>query len=553
MENKHDPKDRPIVIRTPDHRLRVFVSSTLKELAEEREAVRQAILRLHLAPVMFESGARPHPSHELYQAYLVQSHVFIGIYWQSYGWISPGMQISGLEEEYNLSADMPRLIYIKDPAPNREPVLTDMLSRIQNENTVAFKFFTTPDELEELVENDLALMLTEHFETARSDEQVPIESTHHPLTDVPMPRNPLIGREHELAGACDLLTRDDVGLVTLTGAGGAGKSRLGIHIALHLRDHFKDGVYLVKLEPISDPNLVIPTIAETLGIRETPGGQPLAEMLKDYLRDKQILLLLDNFEQIVAAAPKIAELMETCPQVKFVVTSRAPLHLRSEKEFAVPPLAAPVLKQVPDLCCLSQYTAVELFVQRAQSIKSDFKVTNENAPAVAEICHRLDGLPLAIELAAARTRLLNPQALLTRLEHRFDVLRGGTRDLPERQRTLRGAIDWSYDLLDDTAKALFKRLSIFDDGWTLEAAEAICNLEGDLGPSVLEAIESLIDNSLLTQTQDTEGQIHFGMLSTIRDYANERLMESGEADHLRRRHAEYGLDFVKSRAAQPIS
>ena len=214
-----DLKNQPIVIRTPEHRLRVFVSSTLKELAEERQAVRQAILKLRLVPIMFESGARPHPAQQLYQAYLSQSHIFIGIYWQSYGRIAPGMQCSGLEDEYNLSEPKPRLIYIKGPAPNREPALTGMLDRIRKSSSTSYKYFTTPDELRELVENDLALLLTEYFETARSEEQMPGDSTQHPPANVPTPRNPLIGREQELRTACDLLMRDDVALVTLTGPG----------------------------------------------------------------------------------------------------------------------------------------------------------------------------------------------------------------------------------------------------------------------------------------------------------------------------------------------
>ena len=260
-----DQTNRPIVIRTPEHRLRVFVSSTLMELADERQAVHQAILKLRLVPILFESGARPHPAQRLYQAYLSQSHIFIGIYWQSYGWIAPEMQISGLEDEYNLSATMPRLIYIKNPAPNRESALTSMLARIEKENSSCYKFFTTSDELRELVENDLALLLTEYFETARSEELAPDDSVQHPPTNVPMPRNPLIGREQELETACDLLMRDDVALVTLTGPGGTGKSRLGIQVALALRDRFADGVYLVELESIWDPNLVISTVARTLG------------------------------------------------------------------------------------------------------------------------------------------------------------------------------------------------------------------------------------------------------------------------------------------------
>ena len=222
MEEILNHTNRPVIIRTPDYRLRVFVSSSLKELVEEREAVRQAILELHLTPVMFESGARPHPADELYRAYLSQSHIFLGIYWQSYGWIAPGFQVSGLEDEYNLSADKPRLIYIKDPASNREPALAGMLDKIRNENTSSYKHFSTPEELRAQVANDLVLLLTEYFEMAHSKGQVSIEPSRHPSTNVPRPRNPLIGRAQDLEKKQNLILREDVALVTLTGPGGTG-------------------------------------------------------------------------------------------------------------------------------------------------------------------------------------------------------------------------------------------------------------------------------------------------------------------------------------------
>ena len=542
MEAKNTQRDKP-VIRTPDYRLRVFISSTLKEVAEEREAARQAIVNLRLMPVMFESGARSHPSHELYRSYLSQSHIFIGIYWQSYGWVPEGEQISGLEDELILSANMPRLIYIKDPKAEREPALKSMLTRIKGEDTISYKYFSNAGELQELVENDLALLLTEHFESARG-EQAPAESHDHP-TNVPIPRNPLIGRELELALAKEMLLRQDIGMVTLVGPGGTGKSRLGLQIALDIIDDFKDGVYLVRLTPVRDPSLVILTIADTLGIRETNDASSLLGKLKDYLRDKQMLLLLDNFEQVLEAAPKIVELMETCPAVRFMVTSRAALRVRGEKELFVPPLAVPVHAGDFDLQNVSQYAAVELFIQRARNIRPDFTVTNENAPAIAEICHRLDGLPLAIELAAARIKMMTPRELLSKLERRFDVLRGGGRDLPERQQTLRSAIDWSYELLGDSTKKLFRRLSVFVGGWTLDASEAVCNLDGDLGFDVMDEMETLVDNNLLLQTQDADGQTRFGMLETIREYAHERLIQSNEIDQIRRQHALYYLEFTR--------
>ncbi len=534
-----------MIIRTPDYRLRVFVSSTLKELAEERKIVRQSILKLRLAPVMFESGARPHPAQELYQSYLSQSQIFIGIYWQSYGWLAPGMHISGLEDEYNLSNNIPRLIYIKNPAPDREPALADFLNRIEIDNSSCYTNFSTLTELKELVQNDLALLLTEKFESLNRNEPAPAETRKLPLTNLPIPRNQFIDRELDLSTACDLLRRDDIALLTLTGTGGTGKSRLAIQIGLEMLDHFNHGVYLVRLEPISDPNLVISTIAETLGIRESLGSRPIAEMLTEFLRDRDVLLLLDNFEQVVEAAPRVAELLEACPGVKCIVTSRTPLRLRAEKEFPVPPLPVPSLEKLANLGSLSQYAAVELFIQRAQAVKPIFTVTNANAPAVAEICYRLDGLPLAIELAAARIKLLTPHGLLTRLEHRFEILRGGTRDLPERQRTLRSAIDWSYNLLNDGEKKLFRRLSIFIGGWTLEAAETVCDIKGDLAHSLDDILASLIDNNLVILLEENEDQPRFGMLSTIHEYAFERLNDTDEVDLIHYQHAQYYLYFVR--------
>jgi predicted ATPase len=534
-----------MLIHTPDHRLRVFISSTLKELAEEREAVRQAIVKLRLSPVMFESGARPHPAQQVYKSYLSQSQIFIAIYWQSYGWVAPGMQISGLEDEYNLSEKMPRLIYVKNPAHDRDPTLAGLLERIKNDNTSSYTYFSTPQELNELVQNDLALLLTESFDTINNNEQLPIEARPLPRINIPVPRNALIGREHELHAACNLLSRDDLALITLTGPGGCGKSRLALQIGIEMLNHFDDGVYLVRLEAINDPNLVIPATAEIFGIQETAGSRRIGEMLIEFLHDKHMLLILDNFEHVLGAATEVAELLEGCPDLKAVVTSRAPLRLRAEKELPVPPLAIPSLDNIHELFHLTQYAAVELFIQRSQAVRPDFSVTNDNAAAVAEICFRLDGLPLAIELAASRIKMLSPHELLAKLSNRFDFLRSGTRDLPERQHTLRSAIDWSYNLLNEQEKKLFRRLSIFVGGWTLEAAEAICDLDGDLSEGLYDGIESLIDNNLVVQTWEAKGYSRFGMLTTIHEYAHERLLECDEAEPVQYQHAKYYLGFVK--------
>jgi predicted ATPase/class 3 adenylate cyclase len=385
---------------------------------------------------------------------------------------------------------------------------------------------------------------------------VPLKTLDTHPNNLPAQLTPLIGREKEVEAGCKLLLRDDIRLVTLTGPGGTGKTRLGLQVAADLIDSFESGVFFVPLAPISDPNLVASTIARTLGLQET-GSQPLIENLRNHLRDKEMLLLLDNFEQVVSAAPLVSDLLATCPRLKVLATSREVLHLRGEKEFQVPPLTLPDPKRLPPMgadlvSALSQYEAVRLFIQRALDVKPDFAVTNENAPAVAEICHRLDGLPLAIELAAVRIKLLTPQAMLGRLSSRMKLLTGGARDLPARQQTIRNAIAWSYDLLDEEEKKLFRRLSVFVGGFTFEAAEAVCNAEGDpstgsgqaLGIDVLDGVSSLVDKSLLRQ-EEVKGESRFMMLETIREYGLERLAESREEEAARRYHLNFFMALAE--------
>ncbi len=311
-------------IRTPDQRLRVFVSSTLLELAPERVAARAAITKLRLIPVLFELGARPHPPRDLYRAYLEQSHIFIGIYWERYGWIAPEMDISGLEDEYRLSGQRPKLIYIKEPSPHREPRLTTLLDRIQNEDMVSYKPFADAAELQELIENDLALLLTERFEAAHRDNVAISAGASRPATNLPVPPTPLIGREEETAEVRELVLREDVRCVTLTGPGGIGKSRLALHAASEVVDQFEDGVCFVDLTAIRDPSLVAASIAEVRSIHTVP-GRPLIELLKNDVRDKRLLLLLDNFEQVLEAAPLVADLLTVAPYLNFLITSRAAL------------------------------------------------------------------------------------------------------------------------------------------------------------------------------------------------------------------------------------
>ncbi len=358
--------------------------------------------------------------------------------------------------------------------------------------------------------------------------------------NLPVQPTPLIGREREITSAQQLLLREDVRLLTLTGPGGSGKTRLGLHVAAELSEHFTDGTYFVNLAPISDAQLVVLTIAQTLGVKEIP-TRSMVEQLQAFLQEKLLLLVLDNFEQVVSAAPRLSDLLARCSHLKLLVTSRTVLHLTAEHEFAVPPLSLPDLSHLPDLVTLTQYEAVALFITRAQALKPDFQVSNASAPAVAEICTRLDGLPLAIELAAARIKLLPPQALLARLGQRLAVLTSGVRDAPTRHQTLRKTIDWSYQLLDADEQRLFWRLSVFVGGCTLQTIEAIYAALDTSTPALplLDGVASLIDKSLLRQIEQEAAEPRFVMLETIREYGQEVLNASGEAEVTHQAHAAY--------------
>jgi predicted ATPase/serine/threonine protein kinase len=367
--------------------------------------------------------------------------------------------------------------------------------------------------------------------------------------NLPVPRTAFIGREAEAAALAQLLSREDVRLVTLTGPGGIGKTRLALHVAGEMAGQFPGGVCFVALSAVSEPGLVASAIAQAAGVSET-GNQSLQESLKEYVGglSQPMLLLLDNFEHLVGAAPFVAQLLTTGLKLKAVVTSQAPLHVYGEHEFPVPPLALADPKSNPPLELLSHLPAIALFVARARAVKHDFALTKENASAVAAICSRLDGLPLAIELAAARIKLLSPSAMLARLESSLSLLTGGARDLPSRQQTLRSTVDWSHGLLNAAEQTLFRRLSVFAGGCTLEGVEAVCDAKGDLGLDVLDAMSSMVDKSLVQQVEQVDQETRFFMLSTIREYARERLAGSADESVTRRAHAAYYLVLAEEGA-----
>ena len=380
--------------------------------------------------------------------------------------------------------------------------------------------------------------------------------------NLPAQLTTFIGRDAELDEAAALLATTR--LLTLTGPGGTGKTRLSLQLAAHVSDGFPDGVFFVQLEPIRDPMLVAPRIATSVGITEG-GARPIIESLADWLRDKQLLLVLDNFEQVISAAAIIADLLRAAPDITAIVTSRAALHVSGEQEYPVPGLPTPPDpsqqsgiermstggdRRALDPVALAQYAAVRLFIERAGAVRPGFTITAENAPAVAAISARLHGMPLAIELAAARIKILSPEAILVRLDHQLDVLAAGARDLPVRQQTLRGAIAWSYDLLDEGGRRLLDRLSVFASGCDLASAEAICGPAADIGGEVLDGLMALVDQSLVKVEEMPDGEPRFRLLDTIRAFAAERLDAADDADIVRARHRDWYVALVERAAAE---
>ena len=517
-----------MLIQTPDQRLRVFISSTMQELATERLAVRAAIEQLRCTPVLFELGARPHAPRELYLAYLQQSHVFVGIYWQQYGWVAPGQDLSGLEDEYVAAKDKPKLVYLKTPAPDRDPRLAAMIDRIGSDG-LSYRSFEAAEELGTLVADDLALLFSERFGIpAATAAGAPGQRWR-----LPAPTSSFVGRQREVALLREMLTDPVTRLVTLVGPGGIGKTRLAMHVAADLQGAFPDGVAAVPLETVRSPDLVPSAVATALGLPDGGGRSP-QDTLAAFLEPRRMLLVLDNLEQVVGAAPLVTRLLGAADQLTVLATSREVLNLTGEHVVVVPPLQTAGDTEPAE--------AVQLFIDRALAARADLPLDDEQLTAVAEICRRLEGLPLAIELAAARVRLLDPVRLLGRLDPRLAVLTGGPRHLPERQRTLRRTEEWSYDLLDAEDKAVFARLAVFVGGFSLSAAEAVC--PDEWVPDPLGAVASLVDKSLIRVGAPDSWEPRFSLLDTVREFALERLAASGEAERIRVAHATFFRAFA---------
>jgi len=453
---------------------------------------------------MFESGARPHPARAVYRAFLDQSDVFVGIYWQSYGWTGPGSAISGLEDELQLAGRMPRLLYVKYPAPEIEPGLSRMLRQVRDQGSPTYKTFADAGELRELLVNDLATLLSERFGGA---------GRHGGGSVVPVPATELAGRDRDVAQVAGLVSAEDCRLVVLTGAGGVGKTRLALAVLERTRPRWEDGVAFADLSRVTDPSLVPEAITVALGFfgqgREDP-----RDTLARRLAGRHMLVVLDDFDQVLQAAPMVPELLQRAPRLHLLVTSRVVLRVRGEREWRVDPLALPPSSEDP-----AASAAVRLFVDRARDAQPGFELDSRNTAAVAELCRRLDGLPLALELAATWLRLLTPQQLLQGLDEHMERP-GALIDLPSRQQTMTATIGWSYRLLPQAARKLLARLTVFAAPFTADSAAAV---SGQDAASAAENLALLLDHNMVTPADRPDGERAFRMLNMIHHYAAERL------------------------------
>lgn len=525
-------------VLTSGQKTRVFISATINELAEERSAARAAIGSLRMEPVYFGDGARPMPPPAIYRALLRQCPIFIGIYWNEYGQLVPGLEISGIEEEFSLSKGKERLVYIKQPADMRDERLAALLTRVRDEGDVSYVRFATTDELSELIANDLARLLAERFADATAEQDAMV------VPQIARPLSPLVGRTRELAELVEFLRNAKTRLVTLIGPGGVGKTRLAREVAIALEDQFVDGVAFVHLSGLSDPELVVPTIIETLGLT-VPAGRSAAEILQLHFAGKQFLVLIDNFEHLLPAANQISELLQRCPGLKVMATSRSALRIHGEQEYGIEPLELPNLEVLPALDELAGVESVALFLQAARERDPAFHLDDANARAVAEICVGLDGLPLAIRLAAARLRTFpDPNVLRDHLQDRLPLLNLGDRDAPARQQTMRDAIGWSYDLLDAEAQKRFRWLSVFPGGFTEESAGVVVQRSGAQAIQLWDALDQLVDASLVDVKSGWDRNPRFRMLQTIREFGLEQLTAQGEMDAAHQAMAEYLRDHA---------
>jgi predicted ATPase len=477
---------------------------------------------------MFELGARPYPPRDLYLAYLNQSDVFVAIYGESYGTVEPGRAVSGLEDEFLAADGKPQLMYVQHPAPDREPRLAEMLERVARSG-VSYRTFAHPDELVALIGGDLALLLSERFNPAgQAPEEEPKQTPHddlHRLTTT----NRFIGRRHELETLRALATDPQTRLVTLVGPGGIGKTRLAVELVASVAPTF-ESVATVDLDQLSSAEQVPPAVAAALGVPNTPGVS-LGDAIAGSVDAHRILLLLDSFEHVIDVAPMVADLVARTSRLTVLATSREPLHLSGENVFEVPPLGVPEWSDSTDDAQRSD--AVQLFAARAAAAGVHLRLDAAEVQTISKICRRLDGLPLAIELAAPRTRMLELEDLMRRLDSSLDMLSPGARDLPSRQRTLHSTIAWSYDLLDEPDRVLFNRLGVFAGSFRLEAAETIC------GAPVFDGLASLVDKALLRPDHSVHGEPRFAMLEVVHEFATGRLESAGEAGRLRQQHATY--------------